>query len=165
MKTNRFLVMGVVLSVVMSATSLALQIKGKNGVFQRFNKNLALSEMDWRIVKMDVQFLQDMIPKDHGLGVTSFHRLSKDYSTITLRREVYEKDLPSDFEQRKALLTYAAIIPLATTNGFFPGINDSNIELEYFDTMKSVGATTRSGQIPKEGGLVAVFKNGQLTMR
>ncbi len=162
MKANRFVVIGVILSVVMSGVALALQVKRQpSGWFQKFAIPHQLNELEWRTVQYQLAAIRDSIPSNRGLYVPRIQKYSDDFSTVKIWILVDENNLPSNFEERKSRLNSTAVAASTPMEAYFEGISASNIEVDFVDINKFGAASPNQ----REAGIVATYKQGNLTIR
>ena len=181
MKTNRLVVLGVVLSLLMCAAALALQIKNETefGSFAKYARPLQLSELEYR--KFYALFLMaaDYIPENKGVALPDRITISENGSTSIVNVCVVSADLPTQYEERKEHLnTRAMMIGVHLADAFNLDGRTMNryLEVHFVDYVAGYNAMAKIKGVEKKPkqeldklqedlALVAVYKNGQLTMR
>jgi hypothetical protein len=170
MNSNRFIIVGVALSVLMSAASLAWQAKraSEKSPFAALEKPLQISELDYRLLKAEFYALRPFVPLNKGIEPPEQIRLLRpEMKTIGILISLEPAQLPSNFDERKRLFTEVAQNS-AVWAAVAMGIQSKFFEVRFSDPQKLIAAMNKDPGMDTDtsmAGVVAVYKDGKLTMR
>lgn len=170
MKANRFIIVGIALSVLMSAASLAWQAK-ESAPFAKFFRPLnasTITEAEFRSLKVEFQLLRSQTPPLNGIYPPELNFSSVDRS-LTILVPVVSESLPANYDERKKTFNETVELCHAMVGYEFGYPPDGTYVIEFRDTKKALMATAKAiksnQKLPPDTGLVAEYKNGKLTMR
>lgn len=191
MKSNRFVVIGVILSVAMSAAALSLQIQKSEdrrpfAKYFRPIQSSGLQESDYRALRAEVAMLREWIQSRDGIAPPSMITYSDDKRIAAISIAVDRSQLPPNLERSvtafkkvaaNAISAAAYEFRLEYGTNNLNSIRGADFEVEFVD-MDSVGKAVNrmsdqewnrdpNAALMKanRSGIFATFKSGQLTMR
>jgi len=159
MKTS-LLSAGVLISFSLSSISLGYQITKNNKAASKFEKYQVpahLTELEHKFQLADVVMIRDIFPFQKGIGLPWVFGTSEDGNHIIVRIIVTEKELPSDYNERKdAMETAAAGAVGAVLAQFGKGeVSLNDVVVEFISIENILHNTDKS---------YAIFSNGELTL-
>ena len=185
MKGNRIIVLGIILSVFMSAAALALQVKSESPFWGRFFRPLQssqITEADYRGLRANLKMLSEFVPMRNGIGSPFIDGYSDDRNKIIVSVPVSSESFPTGFEDRKKefwnvlLSVHGDILTTFFSEEFanrgLRSLPNANYEIKFVDGKRLTQALygksmEEMNKILKgnDAGIVAVYRDGQLTMR
>jgi hypothetical protein len=171
MKANRFVIGGVILSVVVSAVALAWQLK-ENASFERFFRPLSASnitEAEFRSLKAELAMLEAHALPLRGIYPGGYLDFSDDRNVVTISVAVLSASLPANYEERKKAFDERARECIGAVLNAFEGTGMNAYVVKFIDEgvyFKALAKLLRERkkQSP-DAGVVAIYEKGQLTMR
>ena len=150
-----------IIALLLSSLSLALQLKKPASPLDRFMVPATLSELDYRRDKANVDMLRDTTAMRDGVGVPFIWDITDDHQHIIVRVFVSEKGLPKSFDERKEALSSVAWPAYGSVVSAF------DLKFEDPRTPAMVAVQFMSiGDLVKDSSKAqpyAEFRNGQLT--
>jgi len=171
MKANRFIIVGLALSVLMSGLSLAWQAKNasENSPFAKLKKPLQISQLEYQMFRAEFSMLRRFIPFTKGIGPPTIIRfLSPDMKTLTIYVPVQSETMPSNLDERKKWLTEVADSVIGAAMKAIGEDDVKSYEARFLDYRKYSDEADKTSFDNLEAsmpGVVAIYKNGKLTVR
>jgi hypothetical protein len=159
MKANRFVVIGVVLSVAMSAAALALQVQKTTspGIMERYENTCSWTQAEKNSVYVRLNWLQSAVDRDSAIQMPIWG-VTEDGKAFRIRIPVWEKGLPTDFEKRRQDFELRAAQAQFAFEQQFTGLPKWSVLVEFFGLGSAIET---EGKNPR---ILAVYKDRKLTM-
>jgi hypothetical protein len=161
MQRNRVTAVGVIVSIALSAVSLALQIRKEPFPFDRYRQSSA-SELALRKAMFNIAAVRLRVPDENGIAVPFIEGDTPD-GKILIHVDVRSSQLPTSADQRKdALLEVVGQARAAFSWGFntpesITGF-DKWARIQFFDVDILLKSTAKKPLDPT----IAIYDNGQL---
>ncbi len=159
MQQNKWLVAGVILAVVFSALSVAMQVKKAASPFERYIHNPA-NELAVREIAFDVRGLRLRIPYENGWLPPHVEGIAED-GRLIIQIDVTAKDLPQTVDERRAAMLNAVGI----CKDFYRDIFGNDIEFDkntrviFYDVDTILKSTIKKPLDPA----IAIYEDKELT--
>jgi hypothetical protein len=154
----------VVLAILLSSISLALQIRKQQD--EGFNlvkyAGANATELEVLLARVDLMALREIVPCTDGVCPPAYHHFSPEKTKIVFRSTVLSS-LPTDIGKRRGAL-YAAIV--AASTGMlqtFDGINADNVDQHFRIEFVDLSELAKTHDPDKS--IIAVYDKGQLSLQ
>ena len=152
----------VVLALLLSSLSLALQLKSKpTSLFDKYSGPARMSEYEYRTNLADQHMMKEAIPMQNGVGVPFVRQLSDDHQRILCRAMVSEEYLPKAYNERRVALLKTAYDAVGAVTSEFELSDDvasRAVKVEFVSIEEAA-----KGAKSEKGKVYAEFNDGDLT--